>query len=60
VPQALGKDQKTLGKRFAERNTRQTAHDIYSVGNRLFAECFLSDTRQTLCRELKPALGEEK
>ena len=32
VPQALGKDQQTLGKRFAECNTRQTAHGIYSVG----------------------------
>ena len=60
VPQALGKDQQTLGKRFAECNTRQTAHGIYSVGKRLFAECFLSDTRQTLCQELKPTLGEKK
>jgi len=46
VPQALGKAQKTLGKGFAECNTRQTAHDIYSAGKRLFAECFLSGTRQ--------------
>ena len=40
MPQALGKDQKTLGKGFAEYNTRQTAHNIYSVGKQLFAECF--------------------
>ena len=44
VPQALDKDQKTLGKGFAECNTRQTAHCIYSVGKQLFAECL--DTRQ--------------
>ena len=37
VPQALGKDKNTLGKRFVECNTRQIAHDIYSVGERLFA-----------------------
>ena len=30
APQALDKDQKTLGKGFVECNTRQTAHDIYS------------------------------
>ena len=33
MPQALGKG-------FAECNTRQTAHGIYSVGKQLFAECF--------------------
>ena len=56
----LAKNKKTLGKSFAECNTRQTAHDIYSVGKRLFAECFLSDTRQILCQELKPMLDEKK
>jgi len=60
VPQALGKAQKTLSKGFAKRNTRQTAHGIYSAGKRLFAECFLSGNRQRLCRELKPTLGEKK
>jgi len=50
VPQTLGKDQKALGKGFAECNTRQTAHDIYSVGKQLFAECFLSRTWQMVCR----------
>ena len=60
VPQALDKAQKTLDKGFAEYNTRQTAHDIYSAGKRLFAECFLSGTRQILCQELKPTLGEKK
>ena len=53
VPQALGKG-------FAECNTRQTAHGIYSAGKRLFAECFLLGTRQILCRELKPTLGGKK
>ena len=41
MPQALGKDKKTFGKGFAECNTRQKAHDIYSVGKQLFAEYFL-------------------
>ena len=59
VPQALDKAQKTLGKGFVECNTRQTAHDIYSADKRLFAEYFLSGTRQRLCRELKPTLGEK-
>jgi len=31
---------------FAERNTRQTTHSIYSVGKQQFAECFLSCTQQ--------------
>ena len=29
-----------IGKGFIEYNTRQTAHDIYSVGKQLFDECF--------------------
>ena len=45
MPQALGKDQKTLSKGFAEYNTQQTVHVIYSVGKQLFAECFLSRCR---------------
>ena len=45
-----GKPQKTLGKGFTECNTRQTAHVIYSVNKQLFAECFLSRTRQMVCR----------
>ena len=52
--------QKILGNGFVECNTRQTAHDIYSAGKRLFAECFLSGTRQILCRELKPTLDKKK
>ena len=52
--------QKTLGKGFAECNTRQTTYGIYSADKRLFAECFLSGTRQILCRELKPMLDEKK
>ena len=38
------------GTRQRLKNTRQTAHDIYSVGKQLFAECFLSRTRQMVCR----------
>jgi len=53
------KTKKIIGKRFAECNTRQTAHDIYSADKRLFAECFLLGTRQRLCRELKPTLSEK-
>jgi hypothetical protein len=40
----------TLGKHFAECNTRQrTLGELY-IGNGLFAEYFLSDTRQRICR----------
>ena len=51
---------KTLDKGFAECNTRQTAHGIYNAGKRLFTECFLSDTQQIFCRELKPTFGKKK
>jgi len=51
MSQAVGKDQKTLGKGFTECNTWQTAHDIYSVGKRLFAECFfIGHSAKTLPR----------
>jgi len=39
----------TLGKPFAECYTRQRAHDKFLVGKMVFAECFLSSTRQRLC-----------
>ena len=60
VPQALGKDQKTLGKGFTECNTRQTGHGIYRVGKQLFAESFLSRTRQMVCRVSNLTLGKKK
>jgi len=49
VPETLGKLPKTLGKLFAECNTRRTALAINSTGKANFAECHLSDTRQTFC-----------
>jgi hypothetical protein len=50
VLEALGKARKTLGKVFAECNTRQrTLGELY-IGNDLFAEYFLSGTRQRICR----------
>ena len=53
MPGALDKDLKTLDKDFAECNTRHSAHGIYSIDEQLFAECFLSRTRQMVCREFK-------
>ena len=50
VSKTLGKGYFTLGKGFAECNTRQrTLGELY-IGNSLFAEYFLSGTRQRLCR----------
>jgi hypothetical protein len=50
VLEALGKARKTLGKVFAECNTQQrTLGELY-IGNDLFAEYFLSDTRQRISR----------
>ena len=59
VPQEFGKAHKILGKGFAECNTRQTAHDIYSIGKQLFAECFLSRTQQMICRVSNWTLGKK-
>ena len=50
VPETLGKRQKTLGKLFAECNTRRIALAINSAGKANFAECHLSGTRQSFCR----------
>jgi hypothetical protein len=47
VSQTLGKGYFTLGKGFVECNTRQrTLGELY-IGNSLFAEYFLSGTRQS-------------
>ena len=50
VSETLGKIPKTLGKLFAECNTRWTALAINSSGKANFAECHLSGTRQPFCR----------
>jgi hypothetical protein len=50
VPEALGKARKTLGKVFAECDTRQRDLGEQYIGNDFFAEYFLSDTQQRLCR----------
>jgi hypothetical protein len=50
VSETHGKGYFTLGKGFAECNTRQrTLGELY-IDNSLFAEYFLSGTRQRLCR----------
>jgi hypothetical protein len=46
VPEALGEDIKTLGKGFAECNTRQRRLGKQYIGKDIFAEYFFSDTRQ--------------
>jgi len=58
VSLALGKGLNTLGQAFAECHTRQRAHDKNLVGKGVFAECFLSGTRQRLCQV--PTLGKDK
>jgi hypothetical protein len=50
VSQTLGKGYFTLGKGFAECNTRQRTLDELYIGNSLFVEYFLSGTRQRICR----------
>jgi hypothetical protein len=60
VSGTLGKAKKTLGKVFAERNTRQSALGSEYSGKDVFAECLLSGTRQKLCRVSRKALGKEK
>jgi hypothetical protein len=58
VSQTLGKDYFTLGKGFAECNTRQrTLGELY-IGNSLFAEYFLSDTRQRKVTVTAPSDGD--
>ena len=50
VSVTLGKGQVTLGKVFAECNTRQTTLGKESHGNEDFAECRITGTRQRICR----------
>jgi hypothetical protein len=53
VSKTLGKGYFTLGKGFAECNTRQRTLGKDFIGKWFFAECFFSDTRQRLCRVSK-------
>jgi hypothetical protein len=46
VPEALGEALKTLGKGFAECDTRQRRLGKQCIGKDFFAEYFLSGTRQ--------------
>jgi hypothetical protein len=46
VPEALGEALKTLGKGFAECNTRQRWLGKQCIGKDFFAEYFFSGTRQ--------------
>ena len=58
VSQTLGKGYFTLGKSFAECNTRQrTLGELY-IGNDLFVEYFLSDTRQRKVTVTAPSDGD--
>jgi hypothetical protein len=57
VPEALGKGTKTLGKAFAECNTRQRASVESFNGKASFAECQTWRTRQRFCR-VPMALGK--
>jgi hypothetical protein len=46
VPEALGEDIKTLGKGFAECNTRQRRLGKQYIGKDIFVKYFFSGTRQ--------------
>jgi hypothetical protein len=50
---ALGKGHKALGKVFVECHTWHTSHGKILVGKEDFDECFISGTRESLCRVLK-------
>jgi hypothetical protein len=50
VPKTLGKSYFVLGKAFAGCSTQQRAAGKKLVGKDFFAGCFLSGTRQRLCR----------
>jgi hypothetical protein len=47
VPEALGEALKTLGKGFAECNTRQRRLGKQCIGKDFFAEYFFSGTRES-------------
>jgi hypothetical protein len=60
VLRAHGKGLKTLGNMFAECNTRHTTVGIHSAGKPLFAECFISRTRQTYLPRAKYDTRQKK
>ena len=53
VTRALGKALNVLCKGFTEYHPQYTSHCKKSDGKKLFAECFLWDTWQSLCRVLR-------
>ena len=54
------KNKKHSAKALPSVTLSQTAHGIYSVGKQLFAECFLSRTRQIVCRVSHLTLSKKK
>jgi hypothetical protein len=58
VSETHGKGYFTLGKGFAECNTRQRTLDELYIGNSLFAEYFLSGTRQRKVTVTAPSDGD--
>ena len=59
MPKTFGKARKTVGKSFAEGYTRRTPLGEGRLGKAIFAECFLSSTRETLLLSAKLTLGKE-
>ena len=59
MPKTFGKARKTVGKRFVERYTRRIPLGESRLGKAIFAECFLSSTRETLLLSAKLTLGKE-
>jgi hypothetical protein len=59
VSKTLGKGYFTLGKGFAECNTRQRTLGKDFIGKRFFAECFFSTLGKDFA-ECQKALGKEK
>jgi hypothetical protein len=60
VSKTLDKGYFTLGKGFAECNTRQRTLGKDFIGKGFFVECFFSDTRQSHFAECQKALGKGK
>jgi len=56
MSEALGKDQITLGKAFAECGIWQRTHGKKLIGKALFVECLLSGTRQRKATVTAPVL----
>ena len=54
------KNKKHSAKALPSVTLSQTVHGNYSVGKQLFAECFLSRTRQMVCRVSNLTLDKKK